>query len=318
MPSSILITGVTGFIGNHLLDVLRCAPQGSSCKIFGTARHLGGDALSRRFVPVKWDSREPFPDGIEFRSVIHAASPASAVLNRRSPREMFEQIVQGVERLLEASAQQAFPPRVVFLSSGAVYGEMDPGRRFWSEADPVVETSGDDQVGYAAGKRAAEKMLLDAGELGICEPVIARLFSFGGRHLPLDRHFALGNFVRDAALGGPIRVRGSGNAVRSYLSGDDLARWLLAALSADVPSGTILNMGSEVEISIRELASVVAASYRELSGRPVDIEVQNMSSAIDGLDRYVPSTIRARNLLGVTETITLERMVSEMLVAAAD
>jgi nucleoside-diphosphate-sugar epimerase len=134
---------------------------------------------------------------------------------------------------------------------------------------------------------------------------IARGFAFVGPHLPLDAHFAIGNFIRDALAGGPIRIRSDGTAVRSYLYAADLAVWLWTILVAG-KSGQAYNVGGAEAVTMAELARRVRDELAPNS------QIQQDRQPIPGqpVDRYVPDVSRAANELGLEPRITIEEAVS--------
>jgi len=188
---------------------------------------------------------------------------------------------------------------------------MPPGVTFWAENSRLAADPLDPKNAYASGKRAAEALFALAEHEGVCRPTVARLFAFSGRHLPLEQHFALGNFVRDALHQRPIRIRGDGLTVRSYLDGDDMARWILAAL-AGPPHSKVAHVGSEVPISIRNLAELVKNIARTLLHIDLEVQIHGSLSELDGRHRYIPSTKITRSTLNVRETVTLSQSIAGM------
>jgi dTDP-glucose 4,6-dehydratase len=308
----LLITGGTGFVGRHLLDQI--AAGVGPCELSDvaiTSRHHAD--VGHQVEQVRWDVCDPDLPDVEFDAVIHAATPASADLNARAPREMFDQIMVGARNVVDLCARQQEPPRLLFTSSGAVYGEMPEHLAAWPEDSALAASPLDPKNAYANGKRAAEAIFALAGYEGACRPTIARLFAFSGRHLPLDRHFAIGNFVRDALAGGPIRVRGTGAAVRSYLDGDDMARWLLAAITSDSCIDDVIHVGSDAAITIADLAGLVAARALAVIGKELVIEIEGTIAVTDGRNRYVPQTTHTRSLLRLDESTSLSESIDGML-----
>ncbi len=133
--------------------------------------------------------------------------------------------------------------------------------------------------------------------------VIARCFTLAGPGLPTGSKFAFGNFIKDALAGGPIVIKGDGTAIRSYLYAADLAIWLWTLLLRGTP-GRAYNVGSEYPVSLRHLAEIMA---KELGAK--GIQVLQEPKADGTLDRYIPSTMRARDELGLRENFNLSEIV---------
>ena len=302
------VTGGTGFFGLWLLESF--AHANDTLQLGMTAVVLTRDAAAfarkaphlsaradLRFVPGEIRSFN-FPSG-QFTHVVHAATAASVKLNDEAPQEMLDTIVAGTRRVLEFSAQ-AGVKKLLFTSSGAVYGPQPSTLTHVPEDYSAAPGSLRPDSAYAEGKRVAEQLCLEHARQYGCEVKIARGFAFVGPHLPLDTHFAIGNFIRDARRGGPVRVNGDGTPLRSYLYAADLAVWLWTILF-QAPSGRAYNVGSDADLTIAALAKLVASS---LGG---GCEVIVAQPAVPGkpTSRYVPDVQRARKELGLTVAIDL-------------
>ncbi|HET8541996.1 MAG TPA: NAD-dependent epimerase/dehydratase family protein [Anaeromyxobacter sp.] len=311
----ILVTGGTGFFGGWLLETLLHANARLGLDVRATVLTRDAAAFRRRRPHLAGDPAVSLLEGdvlslepldAPFTHVVHAATAASARLNAEEPAVMFETIVEGTRRVLEV-ARRSGARRLLFTSSGAVYGrqpaELSHVPEDWPGApDPLASGSA-----YGEGKRAAELLCALGGGAHGYEAVIARCFAFAGPYLPLDAHFAIGNFVRDALRGGPIRVQGDGTPFRSYLYGADLASWLWTLLARG-RGARAYHVGSEAAVSVRELALTVARVLEVGSGVKIAREAPPGGRA----ERYVPSTRRAREELGLAETFTLEEAIARM------
>jgi dTDP-glucose 4,6-dehydratase len=305
------ITGGTGFVGSWLLESFVRAHDalGLGARAVVLTRDT---AAFRRRMPhlaahpalefLAGDVRSfVFPEG-SFTHVLHAASPLPGARTGAEAAETRDVIIGGTCRAIELAVARGVR-RVLFVSSGAVYGRQ-PSALARVPEDYAGEPGADDiRPGYGVGKRAAERACRAAGEAGGMAVTIARGFAFAGPLLPLDGSFALGNFLRDAVAGRTIVVNGDGTPARSYLYAADMAAWLWAILCAGRP-GEAYNVGSEEELSIAELARLVA---QEAGGRGV--EVRGAPSPGRPAERYVPSTRKARAELGLEARVSLPEAV---------
>ncbi len=308
----IFLTGGTGFFGCWLVESFLAANQRFSVHASLTVLtrspesfrkkcpHLAGEPA---LTLLRGDVRDfSFPDG-EFPFVIHAATEASAKLNHEQPLEMLSTLVDGTRRALEFAASHG-GKKFLLTSSGAVYGRQPEDISHISEEYSGAPDPLQPDTAYANGKRVAELMGALYAKATAMEIKIARCFAFVGPHLPLDTHFAIGNFIRDAMQGGPIRVHGDGTPMRSYLYASDLTVWLWTML-LKAPSGVAFNVGSDDAVSIRQLAAVVARAFDPA------VEVKVMHKPVPGaaLLQYVPSVQRAREQLQLKRSVSLEEAI---------
>ncbi|OFW33543.1 MAG: epimerase [Acidobacteria bacterium RIFCSPLOWO2_12_FULL_65_11] len=307
----VFITGGTGFFGCWLLESFVWANDrlvlGASALVLTRnpdalkhkAPHLAAHPAIQFHVG---DVRSfEFPTR-PFAHVIHAATESSAKLSAEEPVRMFQTIVLGTERVLEF-ARHCGARRFLLTSSGAVYGRQPSGMTHIAEDYQGAPDPTDPRWVYGSGKRAAETLCALYAGRGL-EPTIARGFAFVGPHLPLDTHFAVGNFIRDALAGGPIRVNGDGTPYRSYLYAADLAVWLWTILLRGQPLRPY-NVGSAVDLTIEELAQLVAHQCSP----PVPVTVAQVPRAGISAERYVPSVARAETDLALRPTIPLAEAI---------
>jgi dTDP-glucose 4,6-dehydratase len=290
--ASLFVTGGTGFFGRWIVESFDAANRqfqlGARCTVLSRHPQQPRDGISFHVGDVR---AFDFPAG-DFSHIIHLATPTSGAVD---PFEIQEICVNGTRRVLDLAKLRGVE-KFLLASSGAVYGRQPPDLEKTPEdylggPDPL-----DPRSAYAEGKRMAEWMCAASGL-----PVkIARGFAFLGPYLPIDAHFAAGNFVRDALAGRPLVVAGDGTPVRSYLYAADLAIWLWTMLLRG-ESGRAYNVGSEREINIADLARLVAG--------PLPVEVRGTPVVGRKPERYVPSTARARTELHLEERIDLSESI---------
>ena len=312
----LFITGGTGFFGcwllesfAHINDVLALEASATVITRDPAAFAVRAPYLVDRgdLTFLRGDVRTfAFPPG-EFAFVVHAAGSTAAKQSELAPLEMFDAIVSGSRHVLDF-ATQAETRKLLFTSSGAVYGRQPPAFTHVPEDYAGAPDSLDPASAYGEGKRAAELLCALYGCAHAFEVKIARCFAFVGPQLPLDANFAVGNFVRDALREGPILVKGDGTPRRSYLYAADLAIWLWTILFRGV-SLRPYNVGSDQDLSIAEIASAVNHVVR--SGG--EVRIAHAPSPGAPVSRYIPSVQRAGQELGLKQHILLPDAIRKMV-----
>jgi dTDP-glucose 4,6-dehydratase len=307
----LLITGGTGFFGKTLLrrHLSLGLPKYSEILVLSrnpnrflatypefthhpSITYLRSDIKQRDSLP--WD--------MNFTHVLHAATD-STLGPSLSPLQRYDQIVEGTRNILDLAVATG-ARRFLLTSSGAIYGpqpaELDTIAEDWPGSPPLAEPS----TAYGQAKRAAEHLCALVREQHGLEAVVARCFAFVGPDLPLDAHFAIGNFIRDALTADAITVSGDGTPLRTYLDQADLAHWLFTLLDQGRP-GQAYNVGSDEVISIANLAHLV----REILAPEKAVQILGQPDPGAARNRYVPDICKARKELGLDVTIALEEAI---------
>jgi len=249
-----------------------------------------------------------FPKG-DFSHIIHAAttSAISTFNNLEDSIAKYDTIGGGTKRALDF-AVQCHAEKFLLTSSGVVYGRQLADMVNIPESIETAPEPTDPVSVVGESKRVSELLcVLYSKRIGI-ESKIARCFSFVGPYLPLDLHYAIGNFIRDGLKGGPIQIHGDGTPCRSYLYASDLMIWLWTILFRG-ESCRAYNVGSEEGITIAEAAHLVAQSFQI----PIEVKIAKIPSKSKHMNRYVPSTKRAQAELGIGQQISLQNAIKKTI-----
>jgi UDP-glucose 4-epimerase len=247
-----LITGAAGFLGSNLANYLvREGHQvrGLDDLSAGNPEALSPDVLFTRGDvndrPKLWTLLQ------EVDCVYHLAARVSVPESVLYPREYNAVNVGGTVSLMEAMRDVGVR-RVVFVSSGAVYG--DQGAQPLSEDSPPNPRSP-----YAVSKLAAEFYVRTIGDLWGIETVSLRVFNaYGpGQHIPPSHAPVIPNFLRQALRGTPLVLHGDGSQTRDYVFVDDVVSAMISAATAPNIDDFVINIGSGYETSIRDLVRLI-------------------------------------------------------------
>ncbi|MBN9367056.1 MAG: NAD(P)-dependent oxidoreductase [Comamonadaceae bacterium] len=307
----LLLTGGTGFFGKallrHWLAVPMQAPQVT------VLSRTPQDFLTRHpeFANQPWlhlhqgDILNPasLPSLGGFTHLLHAAAD-STYGPRLSPLQRYTQIVDGTRHLLDYAVAHHIH-RFLLVSSGGAYGPQPQDMHAIPESYNGMPDPLNPEHAYGVAKRCAEHLCALYQQQHSLQTVIARCFAFVGRDLPLDVHFAIGNFIHDALIHPQITINGDGTPMRSYMDQRDLAHWMDVLLCQGHP-GHAYNVGSDTALSIAELAHQIRNLLAP--GKPVHITAADTGSL---RNRYVPCIAKARSELGLDLRYTLQDAVLE-------
>lgn len=313
MDEQVLLTGGTGFFGRALLryhlarrqeDRLSIVVLSRQPEKFQAAYPELSACSGLTFRKGDIQNRASLPWGGSFSHVLHAATD-STLGPSLSPLQRFQQILEGTTNILDLAVASG-ARRFLLTSSGGIYGpqpsDLEAIPEDWRGSPPMDEPS----TAYSQAKRAAEHLCALYRQAHGLETVIARCFAFVGQDLPLNAHFAIGNFIQDALSAEQITVAGDGTPLRTYLDQSDLAHWLWTLMNEGL-DGETYNVGSDRVISIAELAYLV----RDLIAQEKSVHILGVADPTAARNRYVPSISKIQARHGLRPEMTLEQAILE-------
>ncbi len=307
--ATLLIIGGTGFFGKSILDahrrgLLKSWDIGKIIVMSRNTKKLVNDCpelISDKVELLNGDiSKIDFLPDADF--VIHAAASTDASRYLSHNKEEKQNIISATLNYCRLALKFHKNSKVVFCSSGAVYGYQPENVKYLTEDMDLgtIERLDFVKKSYAYAKKDSEYAIQELGQNGL-NVSIARCFAFVGKYLPRDQHFAIGNFIADGVAGRDIKVKANNKVYRSYMYAYDLVKWLMILAQNSQPQCPIYNVASETEIEIGKLANLVAdifnvsVVYTENNSRPVD--------------RYIPSVKKAINKFGLYDNYGLKESI---------
>ena len=195
-------------------------------------------------------------------------------------------------------------PKILFTSSGAVYGK----NKIKKSEDSIIDYKKIEKLpgykkNYALEKVYMENKFKELGKLNY-NVSIARCFNFLGKHI-LNSKQAVGDMISDGLKKKKIILNTTGNIYRGYMSADDLVNWLIIILKNSNKNCPIYNVGSDEVINLRILAKKIAKIFNK------KLRLKKLNKLQS--DYYVPSINKAKKLLKLKVSINLNDSLNSFI-----
>jgi GDP-4-dehydro-6-deoxy-D-mannose reductase len=298
-----LITGATGFVGRHLAKAL----QAGGHEVVGLAKHpaeLGFPVYNVDLLDTP-DTLAVIRD-VRPEWLFHLAGYANAGKSFREPAQAWVGNLDATFGLYDAIARSPVRPRILYVSSGLVYGDAGKGEQVFTEDAPLRPASP-----YAASKAAADLLSFQQSRSPGLDIVRVRPFNQIGPGQPAD--YAAPSFARqivavERGQAPHVEVRGDLNARRDLTDVRDMVRAYVLLMEV-AKAGEVYNAGSGRTYQIQEILDRLIA----LAGVPVRIEEnpdrsRTMDTTVSRADNS-----KLREATGWEPTVPLEQTLTDLL-----
>ena len=309
-PRKILVTGVAGFLGSHLLDKLLASGHEvvgidnlSMGKLSNIAEHL----TSKQFQFLQKDITEKttfenFDSNID--CIVHLA--AFKIPRYGKAIDTLKINYQGTENVLDLARR--LNCKCVLASTSDVYGR-NPKLPFNEDDNSVIGSSKVARWSYAVSKLFDEHLAFAYQDSYGIPVVLLRFFgSYGPRHHLSWWGGPQSVFIEQVLNEEEISIHGDGLQTRSFTYVSDTVAGIYAATINPVANGEIFNIGSNHEITILDLAKTI----KRLSNTPGELKVKFVpyesftGGKYEDVRRRVPDSTRCENILGVKALVGLD------------
>lgn len=313
---TLLITGGTGFMGTWLSEMVAFLNDNHD---FGTKLFLLSNnatnfkiqsahiALRDDVTIIEQDIRGLIDISNDINWIIHAAASPDNRIHTSDPIKTIEVIVDGTRSILEYATRLPELKKILNISSGQVYGNQPCKFDNLSENQFVNFDPSSLGSVYPEAKRLAETICTAYRTQHRLPIVNSRPFAFIGPYQHLDRPWAINNFIRDCLRGGPIRILGDGETVRSYMYPSDMALWILTILIKGT-NGSNYNIGSPQGVTLKELAEIIASKFPKQS----EIILNFSNNKNFKTTKFVPDISHAKKL-GLNIKISLDEAIERTI-----
>lgn len=312
MPkSSVLITGVAGFLGSNLAERLLDAGH----VVIGIDNLSMGRLVNLRFAQDNPNFTFIEADAVNaaiFEGIQSDVDFAVHLAAFKIPRygkaiDTLRINYHATENVLEFARQRNI--KCVLASTSDVYGR-NPKLPFSEEhSDSVIGSSLSPRWAYAVSKLFDEHLALAYQDAYGFPVTLLRFFGSYGPRQPLSWWGGPPPVFIAAVLNDEvIPIHGDGQQTRSFTYVSDTIDGIYASIFRNEANGEILNIGTNEEVTILELARRI----KRVSGTPGDLKVEFVpyesftGKKYEDVRRRVPDTGRAEKILGVKARVPLD------------
>ena len=302
--SHILITGGTGFVGTWLIEMLSLLNKefNLSIQVYVIARNepqnysFNGDT-NVHFIKLDIRNLKEIPSSINY--IIHAAGSPDSREHVSNSIKTVETFYKGTQNILDIASRLPNLIKIIHFSSNKIYGSNYSTIPL-EEKNSIIAGYSNQDI-YSESKRISETLCKAyISELGL-PIIIVRPFAFIGPFQSLDKPWAINNFIRDAILGGPIRILGNELTTKSYMYGSDLANYILNII-AQGKVGEVYNVGSSQPTTLLELAIKI----KNIINSDIEILIKSSKDNYSQTSFDVPQTSKIENELQLISSFNID------------
>ena len=306
--ATILISGSAGFIGSNLSRLL----LGEGHSVIGVDNYITGTRANteslvayERFTFHESDITDPafalFFGDQHIDYVYHLACPTGVPNLKILSTEMLTTCSYGMFNVLELAKKHG--ARVLFTSTAEAYGQPEKFPQDESYNGNVSTTG--ERSPYEEGKRFSEAVLaMYVWKHGL-DARIVRVFNTYGPGMSLADRRVIPQFLQSILEEQPIRIYGDGSQTRCHLFIDDLLRGLRIVMEKGL-AGHVYNVGSEKQMTVRELAELMIDMTKHAAG--ISYEPHFIED-----HRHRRPAVEKANQLGWKQEIPIEEGLKRMI-----
>ena len=249
----ILITGGTGFIGNHLCRRLLQEGHYIICldnNFTGSMENIQDLIQHPKFEFIRHDITESIL--LEVDQIYHLACPASPKAYQYNSIKTIKTNILGTMNALGIAKRTK--ARILLTSTSEVYGDpkISPQvEEYWGNVNPIGIRSC-----YDEGKRIAETLMMEYYRNHNVDIRISRIFNTYGPNMDKNDGRVVSNFINQCLENKDITIYGEGSQTRSFCYVDDTVDGLIKLMNQTNTIGPI-NIGNPYELTIKELALIL-------------------------------------------------------------